>query len=175
MNNHFEEGEQTSPVSEPVALSLTEEELRERLKAEQDLPRGIVPAAAAAVVSAIVWALITIGTGYQIGIMAIGVGLLVGLAMRKGGKGIDPIFGIAGATLAFLACLLGNFFGLVGIGADIEGLGYFETLSMVDIGAVSSLMFSSPIDFLFYGLAIYEGYKFSFRRITEDEVAGYAT
>ena len=28
----------------------------------------------------------------------------------------------------------------------------------------------SPIDLLFYGLAIYEGYKLSFRQITRDEL-----
>jgi hypothetical protein len=28
----------------------------------------------------------------------------------------------------------------------------------------------SPMDLLFYGIAIYEGYKFSFRQITEEEL-----
>lgn len=30
----------------------------------------------------------------------------------------------------------------------------------------------SPMDFVFYGIAVYEGYKFSFREITAEELAG---
>ena len=30
----------------------------------------------------------------------------------------------------------------------------------------------SPIDLLFYGLAIYEGYKLSFRGLADEEIAG---
>jgi hypothetical protein len=32
----------------------------------------------------------------------------------------------------------------------------------------------SPIDLLFYGIAIYEGYKLSFRQVTEDELRAAA-
>jgi hypothetical protein len=28
----------------------------------------------------------------------------------------------------------------------------------------------SPMELLFYGIAIYEGYNFSFRKITEEEI-----
>ena len=29
----------------------------------------------------------------------------------------------------------------------------------------------SPIDLLFYAVGVYEGYKFSFRQLTEEEIA----
>jgi hypothetical protein len=29
----------------------------------------------------------------------------------------------------------------------------------------------SPMDLLFYGIAIYEGYKFSFRQLTDEDMA----
>jgi hypothetical protein len=31
----------------------------------------------------------------------------------------------------------------------------------------------SPIDLLFYGIAVYEGYRFSFRQVTPEELAGF--
>ena len=33
---------------------------------------------------------------------------MVGLAVRKFGRGVDPVFGIAGAVLALVGCTLGN-------------------------------------------------------------------
>ena len=62
---------------------------------------------AAAFVGAIAWAIVTVTTKYQLGIMAIAVGLLVGLALRLGNGG--KAFGILGACLALFGCVLGNF------------------------------------------------------------------
>jgi hypothetical protein len=48
----------------------------------------------------------------------------------------------------------------------------------IDYSLVPQIMIDSfsPMDILFYGFALYEGYKFSFREITEGEiVAGPAT
>ena len=62
----------------------------------------------AAGLGAYLWAVITIATGYQIGFMAIGVGVLVGSAVRGFGKGIEPVFGVIGTTLALLGCAAGS-------------------------------------------------------------------
>lgn len=35
---------------------------------------------------------------------------------------------------------------------------------------IMKVMFS-PIDLLFYAVGVYEGYKFSFRQLTEEEIA----
>ena len=88
---------------------LTEEKIvqyREKLKLEQNLPMGIASGAGAATVGAAVWALVTVGTGYQIGWMAVGVGFLVGYSIRFFGKGIDPIFGVIGGAFIILVYLL---------------------------------------------------------------------
>jgi len=144
----------------------------EQLRLEQNLLFGIIAGLAASVAGALLWAVITVSTGYQIGYMALAVGFFVGMAMRYTGKGMDKIFGIAGAVLALFGCLLGNFFSIVGFVANSEGLGYFETLSSINYGIVPELMAEtfSVIDLLFYGIAVYEGYKFSFRVITEKEI-----
>ena len=137
----------------------------EKLRSEQNLPFGILAGTAAALVGAGIWAGITAATEYQIGFMAIGVGILVGLAVRVGGKGLDPIFGIIGAVLAGLGCGLGNLLAGGIFLAAREQVGILQVLSALDFELAKALMVAmfNPIDLLFYGLAIYEGYRFSFR------------
>ncbi|MGK0390595.1 MAG: hypothetical protein ACI94Y_003353 [Maribacter sp.] len=67
-------------------------------------------------------------TEYQIGFMAIGVGILVGFDNKFAGKGIDSMFGIIGASFALFGCLLGNLFTIVGFAANAEGFSYLEML-----------------------------------------------
>ena len=119
-----------------------------------------------------VWALVTILTGYQIGFMAIGVGFLVGLAVQFFGKGISKTFGVMGAALALIGCLLGNYFTVVHFVSEAEGLGFFDTLSQINPAAIPELMMVtfSPMDLIFYGIAVYEGFKLSIRKISAEEL-----
>lgn len=144
-----------------------------KLKEEQNLPVGILVSFTVGIIGALLWAAITIATEYQIGYMAIAIGAGVGYSLRLVGKGIDQIFGIVGAIVAVLSCLLGNVFTLVGIVANSEGLGYLDTLLVIDYSLIPSVLAEnfSPIDLLFYAIAGYEGYKFSFRKFTEIELS----
>jgi hypothetical protein len=171
----MEEQDQNTNESSSVAPTLDEGKLlqyREKLRMEQNLPMGFVAGFAAALLGALLWAIITVSTGYQIGWMAVGVGFLVGFSINKMGRGIDKTFGIMGAALALLGCLMGNMFTLLGVVANEEGMGYFELFLTADYSAVLDIMIEtfSPMDILFYGIAIYEGYKFSFRQLTEEEI-----
>ncbi len=165
----------TDPNVENNDLAIDSQKLNsylERLKLEQNLPFGIVAGLLAAVIGALVWAAITVATQYQIGYMAVAIGFLVGFAVRFAGKGIDKIYGIIGASLALLGCVLGNFFADIAFVANSEGLGYFETLVSINYGYVPEMMMETfnPMDLLFYGIAIYEGYRFSFRNLKGDEL-----
>ena len=148
------------------------EEFIQTIRLEQKLLRGSLAGFAAAVVGAVIWAAISLATNYQIGWMAVGIGLMVGFAIRYAGKGIDKIFGIVGALLALLGCVLGNILTVIGLVANSAELTYFDTLTMLDYSMLPYLMKETfnPIDVLFYGIAIYEGYKFSIRRLTEQEI-----
>jgi len=128
-----------------------------------NLPLGIAAGSVAALIGGVLWAVITVVTEYQIGFMAVGVGFLVGAAVGKFGHGQDNVYRIAGAVLALLGCVLGNFFTLIGFAARSEGVSVFAMLTQIDFSAVPGVMAStaSPMDFLFYGIAIYEGYKLS--------------
>jgi len=76
----------------------------------QNLPMGIMAGLATSIIGGILWAVVTYYTGYQSGLIAVGVGILVGLSIRHFGKGKDVSFSIAGAFLALVGCLLGNIF-----------------------------------------------------------------
>lgn len=102
--------------------------------------------------------------GYQIGYMAIGVGLLVGIAMRQG-KGITPAFGVIGAALALVSCVLGDFFSIIGFIAKDYEMSFMDVLIEVNYEEVFSAMMENlaSMTVVFYGIAIYEGYKLSLR------------
>jgi len=78
---------------------------------------------------------------------------------------------IIGERGALFGCVLGNFLSNVGfLSLDPEfGLTYFEALTvlLLNMGLTIEIMIDtfSPIDLVFYGIAIYEGYHFSFRKI----------
>ncbi len=98
---------------------------------KQNLPIAVIAGLAAAVVSAAVWAAVTVITNFQIGWMAVGVGFLVGLGVRMG-KGVDPIYRKIAAVLALVGCVLGNIFTLIGYVAKEEQLNVFSVLIQLD-------------------------------------------
>ena len=158
------------------------EDLKKKLRQHQDLNYAITGGLFVTVIAALLWAVITVVTGYQIGYMAIGLGLIVGLGVRFFGSGIDPVYGFIGAVYALLGCVLGNLFSQVGFISRMEGLGYFEVLSFLNLETILLIYQESfsPMDVLLYAIAAYEGYKFSFRTVpsdilqTEDLIPGFA-
>lgn len=135
----------------------------------QNLGYGIAAGAGAAVVGALIWAVISAATNYQIGWMAIGVGALVGYAVRLAGKGADASFGIVAALLALLGCVIGNFLTVVIIISNQEALSILTILTRITPAILVSILADTfrPMDLLFYGFAIYEGYRFAIVRPEE--------
>jgi hypothetical protein len=148
----------------------------QQLRSEQNLVGGICAGLAAAVLGAAAWALVTVVTGYQIGWMAIGVGLLVGLAVRAVGKGMNKSFAFMGATLALGGCLLGNLLTVCHFVAAEEGMGLFGILTQLNpVSAVALIGLTfSPIDLLFYGLAVTQAFSLSSREVSDDELLALA-
>jgi hypothetical protein len=159
---------QASPSIDPIRLQMAVDQLR----TQQSLPAGLLAGLAAAAVGAAIWAGVTVALEVQIGWMAVGVGFLVGLAVRAAGKGLDPIFGYAGAALALLGCLAGNLLAGCGFLASEQSVPLLDVLLALDTETVQGLMVAmfSPIDLLFYGIALYEGRKLSIRQVTQDQL-----
>lgn len=175
LNDTTKENTETTSQEEKDYGLLIEQNLA-FFKTQQNFGKALIAGIVTGLITAILWGVITVVTEYQIGFMAIGVGAAVGLAIRATGKGLDQIFGITGAIISILGCLVGNFLSIIGFAANAEGLGYLEVLSVVDFSMIIPLMAEtfSPMDLLFYGIAAYEGYKLSFRTFTEEDFASLA-
>ena len=105
------ESQEIPPTYEPHAEPVDPRRLAalERVRnGHQSLVGAIIGGLLGAVIGAGAWAGITIATQYQIGFMAIGVGILVGWLVRKLGHGMTPAYGVIGAVFALLGCLAGN-------------------------------------------------------------------
>jgi len=142
----------------------------EKMRPHQDLFYALIGGFFAAIISAILWAIITVTTEYQIGFMAIGVGLVVGVAVRFFGAGVDKIYGVIGAVFSLVGCLLGNLFSQVGFLAQMQQLSYLDALLLFDLDTILLILEDtfSPMDLIFYAIAVGEGYKFAFRQVPED-------
>ncbi|MDQ2086461.1 hypothetical protein RBH29_08470 [Herbivorax sp. ANBcel31] len=116
-----------------------------------------------ALICSALWAFISNLIQYQIGWMAVGVGFLVGISVKVLGKGKSLEFGILGASLALLSCVLGNSFSIYAQIAKFYDMSFFEVLGNADLSISIELLIESfhLMDILFYGLAIYQGFKFS--------------
>ena len=95
----------------------------------------------------------------------------------RDGKGVTTTFGILGAALALIGCLAGNLLAFTAVLAQEADVPYITTLLSLNFETAKDLMvaFFDPIDILFYGLALYEGYRLSFRTITDDQLDGMVT
>ena len=135
----------------------------EQLDDQPNLFMGLVGGVIAMLVSALVWGVISYFTEYQIGWMAIGVGFLVGIAIRFFGKGKTVTFGISGAVLALVGCVLGNLIFYSGVIAREEGLSFLEVFFLMLLSPAAVMeVFTIAFDFrdiLFYALAAYVGFS----------------
>jgi hypothetical protein len=161
-----------NPIEPTLLKSRLQEELFEKLRLEQNYSVALITGIIASLGGAILWAIISVVTGYQIGFLAIALGALVGLSMRHTGKGLDQVFGITGAFLAVAGCFLGNFFAAMGFYAQAEDMNVLMVILSFDYAYFFEVMTDifSPMDLFFYAIAGYEGYKFAFRQFTEADI-----
>ncbi|MEM7671917.1 MAG: hypothetical protein AAF212_01120 [Verrucomicrobiota bacterium] len=159
-----EENRPTPPIYSPNSIP-TDGEIPGNIVA------GMIGGVLSSIVAAIVWATISVVTGFQIGWAAIGVGFLVAYIVRIWGKGNTVAFGVIGAVFALLGCVLGNVLTIIGFVAQEYEVGIMEALISFDYAFLPELMIetAAPMDFLFYALALYSGYKYSIGDAGESE------
>lgn len=157
-----------NPEGSKPSTSMTAEELSaqmqlRQIQANQNLGLGLVGGAVGACIGAAIWAGITAITNFQIGWMAVGVGFLTGFGVRTLGKGISPTFGVIGAILSLAGCLLGNLLSICVVISRQEGMPMLDVVSALNPSLAVELVKEtfSVIDLLFYGIAVYQGYRFS--------------
>ena len=167
-SNKHTRSNQPANISEPE-LQMAMEQLR----SEQNLVMAVLAGLVAAVFGAGAWAAATVVSGYQVGWMAIVIGLAVGFTVRIVGKGMDQVYGIAGAVLSLIGCALGNLLTVAYYIADDAGIPYVELLAQLELDAAIEIMTATfePMDILFYAIAVYFGYRYAFRQLTDADFA----
>jgi hypothetical protein len=142
---------------------------------EQNFLAALAAGLLAALSSAIAWGLVTFITQLQLGVLALAMGPLVGLSVRRFGRGITTRYGVLGALLTLLGCLLGNWLAALATLARAQALPLIEALSPMtqNLSVLPELFWQSfhPIDSLFYLAAAYFAYQLSFRQITALELS----
>src|SRR5215472_5371079 len=138
-----------APAAAPAARALSVAEVR----AQQNFALAAIAGVGAAIVGAVVWAIVTVITEMELGLMAIAVGYIVGQAIKATGKGIDAQFGVLGAICALLGCALGNTISAVALYAKFQHVPPAGVLNLLNADFLSRTMtaFFQPIDLLFYG------------------------
>lgn len=147
------------------------------LKAKQNLPVALLAGLLAMAAGAALWAVATSTINYQIGYMALAVGFLVAGAVRVSGHGVSKSFGWLGAGLSAGGCLLGNFLTncmSIARETDLPVTAVLAHVAQSVTAGLGLMVAVHPIDLVFYGIAIYGGYRFSFWRLTEARVARLA-
>jgi antitoxin component YwqK of YwqJK toxin-antitoxin module len=152
----------TDPSSVPIPPGRTPSDAD--FNAEPSLLYAVIGGSLVALVLAILWGLITVAAESQYGIMAIAIGLVTGSAVRYFGRGETTLFGAVGAFLSLASCLVGNLLSVYGFIAKNNSLSIFQALFQVDLSRVLSALPETfnAMDLVFYGIAAFEGYRFSF-------------
>jgi len=160
------------PAEQPAISDMQAQRALETFRSEQNLVMGTLAGFIAAVAGASIWAGVTVMTEYQIGWMAIGIGLLIGFAVRFTGKGINPTYGVVSGALALLGCVLGNVLTITYYVAVNQEMAYMDILTQLNYPIIVEMLTATFefIDVLFYGLAVYFGYKYAFRQISEEDL-----
>ena len=142
--------------------------------APSGLMRSTAAGAVAALVGAILWMVFVQVTGYEVGIVAVGIGFLVGQAMAAT-AGTSTRLPPIGAILSLLGCLLGQILADAHFFGDAIGFGTWRALQeMVSDRSLGWDVFTtgfSPIDLLFWLIAGYEGYKLTARAVAQRNIA----
>lgn len=146
--------------------------LMNQIRDNQNLSLAVIGGLAASLLGAAIWAAITYFTNYQLGVIAIGIGFLVGFTVRRLGNGVDKAFGIVGGILSLLGCAVGNLMTVCVIIADQNGISFMSVLGELTPEIAWELMVESfnVFDLIFYALAAYYGYRTSLRTLTEEEI-----
>ncbi len=131
--------------------------------AKENLFLGIVGGLIGAIFGAAVWGGIIAFTGWQISIFAVLVGFLTGFGVKYLGNGTTATYGLVGAVLALLGCVLGDVLAVALIESKQHEIDLMGVLG--DTDRLFELMKEGFkwLDLVFYAIAVYCGYTFSIK------------
>jgi len=129
--------------------------------------KGFVAALIFGLVGAIIWAIVVKETGYNVGFVAILIGLLISQGFVWAGKTDSSIWGVVAAVIAALSIFIGKIFGIIIVVAEFYGITVLQLLEVIDYGQLMNFMVETfeVFDLVFYAIAIQTAYKRSFNNV----------
>lgn len=125
---------------------------------------GLICGIIAAIIGAAIWFAIVVGTGAHVGIVAIGIGALIGVTVRLAGNGRSFIYGVVGAVLTALSCIAGESLTTIQLGTAPDHDFYSVMTSVDPVEMLTSMATqTSATTWVIYGIGILEAYLFSIR------------
>jgi hypothetical protein len=126
---------------------------------------AIVSGIAMAVICALLWTTVAFFAGPQLDYLAVGVGALVGLAVRFSGKGTTPIYGLVAMALTLIGSLTGNTLGVIASGTH-KYLDIFGVAQRVRVPEVfmSLLSQATPMTYLIFIVGMVLAFLVAVRR-----------
>ena len=142
-----------------------EDVLPDEVPSNGNLVLALIAGLAAAVVGSLVWMGITLAAGWHVGYVALGIGALVGLAIRFAGRGSHIIYGVMGVVFTLLSCLVGEI-GVAIQSATTPQFDFYAVLMRVDLAAMVANIITqtSPMMAVVYAVGLLEAYKLSIRK-----------
>lgn len=153
------------------------------VEAEPNLPLGIIGGLLAAVVGGIVWAIVVVQSGREVGFVAWGIGLLAGFAVVLLARGKGVRLQVVAVLSAGLGILIGKY---VTFAHDLQvaysklypsagqRFGYFASetfrLFRTNLGDVFS-----AYDLLWVGLAVFSAWRIAQATVLRPEAAAHST
>ena len=145
--------------------------IAETLIGEQNFVNGLAAAVVATIAGALGWGVISVATGYMIGWVAIGIGVLVGYGMQVFGRGLTAKYSAVAAILAVIGCLAGNFAAQVMFVMKISGVSAGDVVAGLTIRDIIAFYTETleVMDLVFWVLALGAAWSFAPRKLTPDE------
>jgi hypothetical protein len=134
--------------------------------------RAIAIGCGALFLGALAWGLIGALTKHEFGIAAIGIGLLIGLAMYTA-RPTSPGVAVAAAAFTLVGCAIGEIFAFAFVFGDATGIGFAQALKTVmqHLGSFFTDAVSGK-SYLFWAIGAAASFGITFRRIQEAKTAG---
>src|SRR5258708_39522044 len=92
---------------------------------------GLIAGICAAFAVGFVWAIVVAVTNFVFVYSAVIIGIVIGTAVRRFGKGTTPIFGVIGGVLSLITVVVGNLFMVTIVVANQKGIPFFPLFMRV--------------------------------------------
>ena len=143
-------------------------------RTNQHLPMAVLAGSIGAFLGALAWLGLTAFTSFQVGWMAIAIGVGIGGIVRVAGKGIDRDFGLIAAILTLVGSGAGTLLSACWmLAVQSEQTAFMDLLFSLTPGLIGQLYAGmlSPMNMAYYGAAAIAAYWLGIRRIRREELA----